>query len=108
MLFRAWKHTLGALHLLNLSERGIALQFQVLLLASLLWVRLQQQLVQQAAAAGAPVSAPAPPFPRTVTGRLSTIFRVVWRLLKPALRVLNNCLAQPFSVYRQAWAELNL
>jgi hypothetical protein len=36
LLFRAWKHTLGALHLLNLSEHGIALQFQVLLLASLL------------------------------------------------------------------------
>ena len=109
LLFRAWKHTLGALHLINLSERGIALQFQVLLLASLLWVRLQQQMVQQAAAEGAPDSKPPRPCPpRTVTGRLSTVFRVAWRLLKPALRVLSNCLAQPFSVYREAWAELNL
>ena len=108
LLFRAWKHTLGALHLLNLSERGIALQFQVLLLASLLWVRLQQQMVQQAAASGVPLSARPTPWPVTVTARLSTLFRVAWRLLKPALRVLSNCLAQPFSVYREAWAELNL
>lgn len=108
LLFRAWKHTLGALHLLNLSERGIALQFQVLLLASLLWVRLQQQMAQQAAAAGAPVSAGSRPSRRTVTARLSTVFRVAWRLLKPALRILSNCLAQPFSVYRRAWAELHL
>lgn len=108
LLFRAWKHTLGALHLLNLSERGIALQFQVLLLASLLWVRLQQQMAQQAAASGTPVSTPPPPCPRSVTARLSTVFRLAWRLLKPALRILSNCLAQPFSVYREAWAELNL
>lgn len=112
LLFRAWKHTLGALHLINLSERGIAIQFQVLLLASLLWVRLQQQVAQQAAASGVPAAAPQvvspSPFPRTVTARLSTVFRVAWRLLKPAWRVLTNCLAQPFSVYLTAWAELNL
>lgn len=89
LLFRAWKHTLGARHLINLSERGMAIQFQVLLLASLLWVRLQQQVVQQAVASGAPVAAlQAPLLPRTVTARLSTVFRVVWRLLKPAWRVL--------------------
>lgn len=36
LLFRAWKHTLGALHRVNLSEHGMALPFQVWLLASLL------------------------------------------------------------------------
>jgi len=108
LLFRAWKHTLGALHLLNLSEHGIALQFQVLLLASLLWMRLQQQLVQAATAAGTPRRAPTAAGPRSVTARLSSVFRVPWRLLKPALRILTNCLAQPFSAYRTAWAKLNL
>src|SRR5207253_11370759 len=79
LLFRAWKHTLGALHLINLSERGIALQFQLLLLASLLWVRLQQQTAQLTAASGAPTTGQAPvlvPLPRTVTGRLSMIFQI--------------------------------
>ena len=111
LLFRAWKHTLGALHLINLSERGIALQFQILLLASVLWIRLQQQTAQLSTAAGAPAvprAASQPVPPHTVTGRLSTVFRVVWRLLKPALRILTNCLAQPFSAYLTAWAELNL
>ena len=112
LLFRAWKHTLGALHLINLSERGIALQFQVLLLASLLWVRLQQQAAQLTAGAGAPSAArclpAAPPLPRTVMGRLSSVVRVAWRLLKPALRIVTNCLAQPLSAYLTAWAELNL
>src|SRR5919109_3291866 len=34
LIFRAWKHTLGGLHLINLSEAGIAAQFHLLLLAS--------------------------------------------------------------------------
>jgi hypothetical protein len=112
LLFRAWKHTLGALHLINLSERGMAIQFQVLLLASLLWMRLQQQTAPLAAASGTPAAAVPARSPlesqRSVTARLSTVFRVVWRLLKSAWRILANCLAQPFSAYLTAWKELNL
>lgn len=106
LLFRAWKHTLGALHLVNLSEQGIAVQFQVLLLASLLWARLQQETTQRAAASGN--VAPRPPRPRTLTGRLSQVFHVGWRLCQKALRVVRNCLAQPLSAYLVACAELDL
>src|SRR5262249_29495643 len=42
LIFRAWKHTLGGLHLINLSEAGIAAQFHILLIASILWTLLQQ------------------------------------------------------------------
>lgn len=104
MLFRAWKHTLGALHLINLSGDGIALQFQVLLLASLLWPALQQQVAQQAAAQGTP----APKRGRTLTAQWSQVLQVRWRLRQLALRVLANCLAQPLAVYLVAWANLKL
>jgi IS4 transposase len=43
LIFRAWKHTLNGLHLINLSEKGIAAQFYLLLLASMLWAIMQQQ-----------------------------------------------------------------
>lgn len=112
LLFRAWKHTLGALHLLNLSEHGIALQFQVLLLASLLWARLQQETAQRRATAGVPASrvgrATGAPLVRTLTGRLSRVLQVGWRLCQKALRVVRNCLAQPLSVYLVNCAELNM
>jgi len=86
---------LGALHLVNLSGDGIAIQFQVLLLASLLWTALQQQVAQQAAAQGTP----APKRARTLTAQWSQVLQVRWRLRQPALRVLANCLAQPLAVY---------
>lgn len=109
LLFRAWKHTLGALHLVHLSEHGIAVQFQVLLLASLLWARLQQETTQRAVASGGtPRRAPLPVPARTLTGRLSQAFRVGWRLCQKALRVVRNCLAQPLSTYLVACAELDL
>lgn len=104
LLFRAWKHTFGALHLINLSGAGIAIQFQVLLLGSLLWMVLQQQVAQQSAAAGTPAAKR----PRTVTAQWSQVLQVCWRLRQPALRVLANCLAQPVSVYVVAWAALKL
>ena len=106
LLFRAWKHTLGALHLVNLSEPGIAVQFQVLLLASLLWARLPQESAQRAAASGDVERRAARP--RTLTGRLSQVFRVGWRLCQKALRVVRNCLAQPLSTYLDACTELHL
>ena len=112
LLFRAWKHTLGALHLLNLSEHGMALQFQLLLLASLLWARLQQETAQRTAAAGTLTNragrGAGTPLVRTLTGRLSRVFQVGWRLCQKALRVMRNCLAQPLSVYLVNCAELNL
>src|SRR5215470_15625671 len=43
LIFRAWNHTLGGLHLINLSEAGIAAQFHILLLASILWALLEQR-----------------------------------------------------------------
>lgn len=104
LLFRAWKHTLGALHLINLSGDGIAIQFQVWLLASLLWTALQQQVAQQAAAQGTP----SPKRARTLTAQWSQVLQVRWRLQQPALRVLANCLAQPLAVYLVAWAKLKL
>jgi hypothetical protein len=58
------------LHLLNLSGDGIAIQFQVLLLASLLWTALQQQVAQQAAAQGTP----SPKRARTLTAQWSQVF----------------------------------
>ena len=104
LLFRAWKHTLGALHLINLSEDEIAIQFQVLLLASLWWGVWQQPAAQQAAAAGAPL----PKRPRTLTAQWSQVLQVRWRRRQPALRLLANCLPQPLSVYWVEWAELKL
>jgi hypothetical protein len=104
LLFRAWKHTLGALHLINLSGDGIAIQFQVLLLASLLWTALQQAVAQQAATSGAP----SPKRARTLTAQWSQVLQVRWRLRQPALRVLANCLAQPLAVYLVEWAQLKL
>jgi hypothetical protein len=95
LLFRAWQHTVGALHLINLSEAGITLQFQVLLLASLRWVVWQQQVAQQEAAAGRPRKARA--VARTVTAQMSQVFQVSWRWSQKALRRLANCLAQPLS-----------
>ena len=95
LLFRAWKHTLGDLHLLNLSAAGIAIQFHVLLLAALLWALLQQTAESLAPA---PTSTPAQPS-RTITGSLSQLFQRAWRLRRQPLRLCANCLALPFSGY---------
>jgi hypothetical protein len=108
LIFRAWKHTLGSLHLINLSEAGIAAQFHILLLASILWT-----LLQQTSESLAPTVSPASEMEQssskanTITAQVSQIFQVVWRLLRPALRLCKNCLAQSFSYYlkeRQALA----
>jgi hypothetical protein len=110
LLFRAWKHGLGALHLINLSEAGIAIQFHILLIASVLWVALEQE----AAASTAPQPADAPPLAAlperavTPTARLSAVFRVSWRLARPLLRLVRNCLPQPLSFYITCRAELRL
>lgn len=100
LLFRAWKHTLGGLHLLHLGEAGIAIQFHVLLLGALLWARLQQ-----AAEAVQPVATTAGTR-ATVTGSLSQIFQCAWRLRRQPLRLLANCLATPFSFYVKERLEL--
>ncbi len=100
LIFRAWKHTLGGLHLINLSEAGIAAQFHLLLLASLLWT-----LLQQTAESLAPTVAtdgelePARPRAKTITAHLSEVLQVPWRLLRRGLRLCANCLAQSFSFY---------
>lgn len=100
LIFRAWKHTLGGLHLINLSEAGIAAQFHILLLASILWALLQQR-----SESPAPTVSPASemeqssPKAKTITAQVSQIFQVTWRLLRSALRLCKNCLAQSFSYY---------
>ncbi len=108
LIFRAWKHTLGDLHLINLSEAGIAAQFQLLLLAAILWTLLQQ-IAESLAPTVSPTSGMEQPSPKAkiITAQVSQIFQVVWRLLHSALRLCKNCLAQSFSYYlkeRQALA----
>lgn len=109
LIFRAWKHTLGALHLINLSEAGIMMQFQILVIGSLLWVASQQEALQAVAverAARRKKSAQErlPP----LTQRLSQALQVGWRWLRPVMRVVRNCLAQPVSCYSKHVAALRL
>jgi hypothetical protein len=109
LIFRAWKHTLSQLHLINLSEAGIEVQFYLLLLASLLWAALQQQLPKTPVRpAENEMGSVKEPREQTMTARLSQVFRVSWRLLRPALRLLRNCLARPFSDYEKAAVEQRL
>lgn len=98
LIFRAWKHTLSGLHLINLSEAGIEMQFYLLMLASLLWVALEQSRLSadQPATRSTDVKEGRV---NSMTGKLSQIFQVSWRILRPALRLARNCLAQPFSHY---------
>ncbi len=109
LLFRAWKHTLGGLHLINLSEEGIATQFQMLVLAAILWALLQQKTDKLLADSGRrEESSKTSSKSESVTAQLSQVFRASWRLLRRSLRVLANCLAQPFSVYVKERYELRI
>ncbi len=106
LIFRAWKHTLGGLHLINLSEAGIATQFHILLLASILWTLLEQKSESLAPSASARKKQSRSKA-KTITAQVSEVFQVSWRLLRRALRLCKNCLAQTFSYYlkeRQALA----
>lgn len=95
LLFRAWKHTLGGLHLLNLSAAGSAIQFHVWLIAPPLWALTQQTADHLSAAK----STPARSARQTMTGSLSQLFQRAWRLRRQPWRLCANCLAQPFSRY---------
>jgi len=100
LIFRAWKHTLNGLHLINLSEKGIAVQFYLLLLASMLWAIMQQQAESLSpASSGDSKLGRKTRSARTVTAQLSQVFQVPWRLLRKNLKVCANCLAQSFSFY---------
>lgn len=100
LIFRAWKHTLNGLHLINLSEKGIAAQFYLLLLASLLWAIMQQQAESMSpASSGESKLERKNRSAKTVTAQLSQIFQVRWRLLHKHLKVCANCMAQSFSFY---------
>lgn len=110
LIFRAWKHSLGALHLINLSETGIAIQFHILLIASLLLIVFEQEAasaVSKAASLDA-ASPRARPKVSTPTAILSTVFQVPWRLARPLLRLVRNCLPQPMSFYLGRRAEMHL
>lgn len=100
LIFRAWKHTLSGLHLINLSEAGIEMQFYVLAIASVLWAAFQQCL--------SPTPAVTAAQPKTPTSRLSQVFRVRWRLLRQTLRLLRNCLARPYVYYVKELIEQRL
>lgn len=109
LIFRAWKHTLGALHAINLSEGGLQIQFHILLIASLLWVTFQHQATQLAGQSQPEPVASAPTRPaRTPTAVFSALFRVSWRFLKPVMQVLKNCLAHPLSFYLKQLVQLRL
>ena len=110
LIFRAWKHTLGALHWINLSEAGIEMQFHILLMASLLWTHLHQPppdstrpetmlTCADCAASGTR---------KTITASLSELFRVRWRWMRQHLRTACNCLAQPVSVFFKELVALRL
>lgn len=109
LIFRAWKHTFKALHLINLSEAGIEIQFHILLIASLLWTAFHQT-AQKASPSADLNSKPAGNLKKaaTPTGVFGTILQVRWRLSKPLLRLVCNCLAQPLSFYLERFAELRL
>lgn len=100
LIFRAWKHTLNGLHLINLSEDGIAAQFYLLLLSSLLWTIMQQQAESLGSADwDESKTKRRTRSAKTVTAQLSQVFQVPWRLLRKHLKVCANCLAQSFSFY---------
>jgi hypothetical protein len=107
LVFRAWKHTLSGLHLINLSEEGIATQFQILVLAAMLWALMQQQTDKQLAQSGREEETTRTSR-KSVTARLSQVFQTSWRMLRKSLRVLANCLAQPYSVYVKERYELRI
>lgn len=111
LIFRAWKHTLGALHWVNLSEAGIEMQFQILVMASLLWAFMHQSQLEETVPAGtnlpeAEVEASRPC--KTITASLSRMFRVRWRWMRQHLRIACNCLARPASVFFKELARLRL
>lgn len=109
LIFRAWKHTFAALHLINLSEAGIEIQFHVLFLASLLWTAFHQTLPSASPATDSPSTSKCnPKKPTTPTGVFGIVLQVRWRLSKPLLRLLCNCLAQPLSFYLARFSELHL
>ena len=94
LIFRAWKHTLKGLHLINLSENGIKIQFYVLAIGAYLYALLAQQTKAQETAEEKGKNPT-----KSLTGRLSEIFQVSWRLRKRPLRLIKNYLSKPFSAY---------
>lgn len=109
LIFRAWKHTLGTLHLINLSEAGIEIQFHILFIASMLWVAFQQQAIvalpENEQSSSKLIIKSRFSTPASIFG---TFFRVLWRISKPFLQLLKNSLAQPFSFYIQKLPVLQL
>ena len=111
LIFRAWKHTLGALHWINLSESGIEMQFHILMMASLLWASLHQSPLADAVtpeASPASEDSAASEAAKTITASLSQLFRVRWRWMRQHLRIAGNCLAQPVSVFFKELGILRL
>lgn len=111
LIFRAWKHTLGARHWLNLSEAGIEMQFQILVMASLLWAFVHQSQTAESVNAETNLPEVAREAKRptsTITASLSQMFRVKWRWMRQHLRTACNCLAQPVSVFFKELVGLRL
>ncbi len=109
LVFRAWKHTLAGLHLINLSEAGIAMQFHVLLIASILWVAFEHETSAALAASDSHAGEPTPRHKAsTPTAILSKVFQVSWRLARSLLRLMHNCLSQSFSFYLGRRVEMRL
>ncbi len=104
LIFRAWKHTLGALHWINLSEAGIEMQFHILMMASLLWAHLHQSSLPDSGTSEASLTSTT----KTITASLSRLFHVRWRWMRQSLRTACNCLAQPVSVFFKELVALRL
>jgi len=100
LIFRAWKHTLKGLHLINLSENGIKIQFYVMAIGAYLYALLQQKTEVKERDKEQEKQPK-----KTLTGRLSEIFQVGWRLRKRPLRLIKNYLSKPFSAYLQQLNE---
>lgn len=111
LIFRAWKHTLGAQHWINLSESGIEMQFHILVMASLLWAFLHQSpRADSVTPEPSPISADSTvaEATKTITASLSQLFQVKWRWMRQHLRTACNCLAQPVSVFFKELVVLRL
>jgi len=111
LMFRFLKRTLKALHLLTTSQRGVTIQFYVLLIAALLQLHLKQACVEACQQTQGPLEPALDPrtsdthiAERSVTLTQGQLFLATvgdklhwyWKISVHWLQTLRNLLAQPF------------
>ncbi len=113
LMFRFLKRTLNGLHLLTTSQKGVTIQFYLLLITALLQLHLKQSCVEACLLSQPQVQ----PFPdpivddlliaqRTVTDTDGQLFLATvghklhhyWKISVHWLQTLRNLLAQPFDL----------